>query len=205
MNPAERNLTWHGTDVSAELRKSATGAGGCTLWLTGLSGSGKSTVAVALERALLQRRVAAFRLDGDNVRHGLCADLGFGPEHRAENIRRVGEVCRLMAEASVVVIAAFVSPYRGDRDRVRQIHAAAGLPFFEVHVSTPIEVCRSRDPKGLYKKADAGEIADFTGVSAPYEPPDRPELVLPTHELGVEESVEHCLRLLEHQRRIEAT
>ena len=151
---------------------------GATVWLTGLSGAGKSTVAVELERRLVAAGRPAFMLDGDNSRHGLSSDLGFSAADRAENVRRVGEVARLFADAGVVAIVSLVSPYRADRDRVRRLHEEAGLPFVEVFVDTPIEQCEARDPKGMYAKARAGEITGFTGVDDPYEAPTDAELVL---------------------------
>jgi bifunctional enzyme CysN/CysC len=168
------NVVWHDGGVTRSERPGR----GATLWFTGLSGSGKSTVAVAAERLLVERGVAAYRLDGDNLRHGLNADLGFGETDRTENIRRVGEVARLFADAGVVVLVPVISPYRADRDRARALHAEDGLPFLEVFVDTPIEECERRDPKGLYAKARAGEIRDFTGIDAPYEAPLAPELRL---------------------------
>lgn len=180
------NLTWHHGLVSADERRALLGHTGAILWFTGLSGSGKSTVARLAEKALIDRGVNAYVLDGDNVRHGLNADLGFGERDRTENIRRVAEVAKLMADAGVVVLTAFISPFRADRSRAREI--AAGGSFFEVHIATPLEECERRDPKGLYKKARAGEISDFTGLSSPYEMPEAPELVL-----GAEgESPEAC-------------
>ncbi|MBS4101845.1 adenylyl-sulfate kinase [Tsukamurella paurometabola] len=167
-------VVWHGAAVRREDRATRGG----TVWLTGLSASGKSTVACELERLLVARGVPAYRLDGDNLRHGLNADLGFTPEDRAENVRRVGAVAQLLADAGTVAIASLISPYRADRDRIRAQHEEAGLPFLEVFVDTPVELCEQRDPKGMYARARAGEIADFTGVNAPYEAPDRPELVL---------------------------
>jgi bifunctional enzyme CysN/CysC len=151
-----------------------------TVWLTGLSGSGKSTIAYALEDRLVSDGRAAYVLDGDNVRHGLNADLGFTPEDRSENVRRVSEVARLMADAGLVVAVPVISPYRADRERARAAHDAAGIPFVEVWVSTPLDVCESRDPKGLYAKARAGFLPSFTGIDAPYEPPHAPELALDT-------------------------
>ena len=148
------------------------------MWFTGLSGSGKSTVAVACEERLVGAGRPAYVLDGDNIRHGLNGDLGFSAEDRAENVRRVGHVACLMADAGLVALVPLVSPYRADRDAVRQLHAAAGLPFIEVFVDTPIELCEQRDPKGLYAKARAGELRGFTGIDDPYEAPERPELVL---------------------------
>ncbi|WP_406281059.1 adenylyl-sulfate kinase [Embleya sp. NBC_00896] len=171
---SERNVVWHEGGVAREQRPAL----GATVWFTGLSGSGKSTVAVIAERLLVERGVTAYRLDGDNVRLGLNGDLGFGAEDRTENIRRVGEVARLFADAGVIAIVPVISPYRADRDRVRALHARDGLPFLEVFVDTPIEECERRDPKGLYAKARRGEIGDFTGISAPYEAPEAPELRL---------------------------
>ncbi len=168
------NVTWHDGEVGRDDRPWA----GATVWLTGLSGSGKSTVAVVLERLLVAAGRPAYRLDGDNLRHGLNADLGFGAEDRDENVRRAGEVARLFAEAGVVAIVPLISPYREGRDRARAVHAEAGLPFLEVFVDTPIELCEQRDPKGLYAKARAGEITGFTGIDDPYEAPASPELVL---------------------------
>ena len=171
---ASDNLTWHPGDVSRDDRPSV----GATVWLTGLSGSGKSTVAVACEARLVAFDRPAYVLDGDNIRQGLNGDLGFSAADRAENVRRVGHVARLMADAGLVVLVPLISPYRADRDLVRELHSVAGLPFFEVFVDTPIELCEQRDPKGLYAKARAGEITGFTGIDDPYEAPVRPELVL---------------------------
>ncbi|HET6964386.1 MAG TPA: adenylyl-sulfate kinase [Acidimicrobiales bacterium] len=168
------NVTWHQNAVDRDQRASQ----GATIWFTGLSGSGKSTVAVEVERRLVEAGRAAYLLDGDNLRHGLNADLGFGAHDRAENVRRVGEVAKLFADAGLVAVVSLVSPYRADRNRVRSAHEAAGLRFFEVFVDTPIEVCEARDPKGLYAKARAGELTGFTGVDDPYEPPDVPDLIL---------------------------
>jgi bifunctional enzyme CysN/CysC len=168
------NVTWHVGEVLPSDRPFR----GATVWLTGLSGSGKSTVAVALERLLVGQGRPAYRLDGDNVRHGLNGDLGFSEADRTENVRRVGEVARLMADAGVVAIVPLISPYRAGRDHARALHAEADVPFVEVFVDTPIELCEQRDPKGLYKKARAGEITGFTGIDDPYEAPLEPELVL---------------------------
>jgi adenylyl-sulfate kinase len=168
------NVTWHHGGVSREGRPFT----GATVWLTGLSGSGKSTVAVEVERLLVAEGRPAYILDGDNLRHGLNSDLGFSPADRTENIRRVGEVARLMADAGVVALVPVISPYRADRDRARAIHDDAEVPFLEVFVDTPLDVCESRDPKGLYAKARAGEITGFTGVDAPYEAPAAPDLRL---------------------------
>jgi bifunctional enzyme CysN/CysC len=169
-----RDVTWHQGAVSAGERPWR----GATVWFTGLSGSGKSTVAVEVERQLVAAGRAAYVLDGDNLRHGLNADLGFSADDRTENIRRVGEVARLFADAGVVAVVPVISPYRADRDRVRAIHADVGLPFLEVWVDTPLDVCEARDPKGLYKKARAGELPGFTGIDDPYEPPEHPDLRL---------------------------
>ena len=177
-SPRDDNIVWHDGHLSRDERWEAIGHGGATVWFTGLSGSGKSTVAMAVERALLEVGRPAYVLDGDNIRHGLNGDLGFSAEDRDENVRRVAEVGRLFADAGVVVLIPLVSPYRVARDNARALHAAAGLPFFEVYVDTPIELCEQRDPKGLYAKARAGEITGFTGIDDPYEAPDRPELVL---------------------------
>ena len=191
------NITWHEGNVTAEERIANMGQRGCTLWMTGLSGSGKSTVAVALEQVLLQRGYHAYRLDGDNIRMGLNKNLGFSAEDRTENIRRIGEVTKLFADAGVISITSFISPYKADRDLVRKLHEDAKLPYFEVHVSCTLEEAEKRDPKGLYKKARAGQIKGFTGIDDPFEAPENPELDLPTHELSVEESVEKLLELLE--------
>jgi bifunctional enzyme CysN/CysC len=168
------NVTWHGGEVSREERPHR----GATVWLTGLSGSGKSTVAVALEGLLVAAGQPAYRLDGDNLRHGLNADLGFSADDRDENVRRAGEVALLLADAGVVALVPLISPYRAGRDRARAAHEAAGVPFVEVFVDTPIELCEQRDPKGLYAKARAGEITGFTGIDDPYEAPAAPELRL---------------------------
>ena len=170
----DSNVVWHATAVSRQER----GPSGMTIWLTGLSGSGKSTVAVELEHRLVAAGRSAYLLDGDNLRHGLNSNLGFSAADRAENVRRVGEVARLFADAGLVAVVSLVSPYRADRDLVRQAHEDAGLPFVEVFVDTPLEVCEQRDPKGLYARARAGEIQGFTGIDDPYEVPERPDLTL---------------------------
>nr|AAO89191.1 CysNC [Rhodococcus sp. DS7] len=170
----ESRVVWHSAEVSREERATA----GATVWLTGLSASGKSTIAVELERRLVAAGIPAYRLDGDNLRHGLNADLGFSAEDRAENVRRVGSVAQLFADSGAVAVACLISPYREDRDRVRAAHEAAGLKFVEVYVDTPIEQCEARDPKGMYAKARAGEIKGFTGVDDPYEAPASAELVI---------------------------
>ena len=193
------NITWHEGDVTPGERHQNMGQKGVTLWMTGLSGSGKSTVAVALEQVLLQRGKHAYRLDGDNIRHGLNKNLGFSAEDRAENIRRIGDVAKLFADAGVVTITSFISPYRADRDLVRALHEDADMPFLEVFVDAPLEVAEMRDPKGLYKKARAGEIKGFTGIDDPYEAPETPELHLRTDQLSVEQSVQQLLDLLEQR------
>jgi bifunctional enzyme CysN/CysC len=172
------HVVWHDTVVSRHDRWSRHGLRGLTVWLTGLSGSGKSTIANAVAERLLADGVVAYLLDGDNVRHGLNADLGFGPADRGENVRRLGEVARLMADAGLVVLVPAISPYVVDRERVRAAHVDAGLPFAEVFVDTPLEVCEQRDPKGLYRAARAGRLTAFTGIDDPYEPPVTPELRL---------------------------
>jgi len=162
---------------------------GVTIWLTGLSASGKSTIACALEQHLLHLRKFSYRLDGDNIRFGLNKDLGFDEKSRNENIRRIGEVSKLFTSSSCICITAFISPYRADRALARSLHESADLAFVEVYIDAPLEVVEARDPKGLYKKARAGEIKDFTGISAPYEPPEAPEIHIKTHEADLSESV----------------
>ena len=189
------NIYWSHGKVTSEQRRLRNGHSGRVVWLTGLSGSGKSTLSVELERELFNLGRQTYVLDGDNVRHGLCSDLGFSPDDRRENIRRIGEVARLFAEAGVICITAFISPYRSDRELVRKLVPQG--QFVEVHVSAPIEICEQRDTKGLYAKARAGEIKDFTGVSAPYEPPISPELELRTDKLSVSESVAQVLDYLQ--------
>ena len=197
-SPASRstNITWHAGHVTRDDRGAAMGHRGATVWFTGLSGSGKSTVAVAVERALHAEGRHCYRLDGDNVRHGLNANLGFSAEDRAENIRRIGEVSKLFADAGLITLVSFVSPYRADRDRVRALHDADALGFFEVFIDVPLDVAESRDPKGLYRMARAGEIKGFTGIDDPYEPPASPELTLPTADLSLEDEVAAVRRML---------
>ncbi|KZT61957.1 adenylylsulfate kinase [Calocera cornea HHB12733] len=190
------NITFHPGSVSADERATLLSQRGLTLWLTGLSGSGKSTIACALEQHLLHLGKAAYRLDGDNVRFGLNKDLGFSPKDREENIRRIGEVAKLFADACVIAITSFISPYRADRDLARALHAQGNLPFIEVYVDAPLAVAEERDPKGLYKKARKGEIPEFTGISAPYEEPEGAELHLRTDELSVEGCVKKIMEYL---------
>jgi bifunctional enzyme CysN/CysC len=172
------NVVWHHGVIDRSTRWRASRLGGATVWFTGLSGSGKSSVAVEVERMLLERGRSAYLLDGDNLRHGLNGDLGFSAQDRHENVRRTAEVARLFADAGVVALVPLISPYRSGRERAREIHVAADLPFFEVFVDTPIEECERRDPKGLYARARAGQLTGFTGVDDPYEPPLAPDLVL---------------------------
>lgn len=196
--PKATNITWHEGTIDRDARAKLLGQRGCTVWFTGLSGSGKSTVAVAVESLLHSQGKHSYRLDGDNVRHGLCANLGFSPEDRDENIRRIGETAKLFADAGCITLCSFVSPYRAARDQVRKLHEDADLAFFEVFVDIPIEVAQQRDPKGLYAKAAAGEIKDMTGLSdkSPFEAPENPELRLPTHEQPVEKSAADVVEAL---------
>lgn len=172
------NVTWHESSVKREEREGLLKQKGATIWFTGLSGSGKSTIACTLEHALVQQGHIAYVLDGDNIRQGLNKNLGFSAADREENIRRIGEVAKLFSDAGLITMTSFISPYRKDRDTVRALHDAGKLPFVEVHVNTPIETCEGRDPKGLYKKARAGQIKNFTGIDDPYEAPSKPELTI---------------------------
>lgn len=190
------NITWHHADVTREDRERTNGHRAVVLWYTGLSGSGKSTLAHAVENALVERGCRTYVLDGDNIRHGLNKDLGFSPEDREENIRRIGEVAKLFVDAGVIASTAFISPYKADRDKARQISGAA---FIEIYVKCELDVCEERDPKGLYKKARAGVIKEFTGISAPYEEPDKPELVVDTSKISLEESAQQVLDYLEER------
>ena len=188
------NIYWSQGRVTAAQRALRNGHAGCVVWLTGLSGSGKSTIANELERELFNLGKHAYVLDGDKLRHGLCSDLAFSPEDRKENIRRVGEVAKLFASAGIICITAFISPYRADRELARKILETG--QFIEVYVNAPIEVCEQRDPKGLYAKARANEIKEFTGVSAPYEAPEKPEIELRTDQLSAGESVARVMDYL---------
>lgn len=190
------NVHWHDGEITRADRNRLLRQKGATIWFTGLSGSGKSTIAVALEKALHAQGCLAYRLDGDNVRMGINRNLGFSAEDRAENIRRIGEVAKLFVDTGVIVLSSFVSPYRADRDTVRKLHEAAGMDFIEVYAEVPLEEAERRDPKGLYKKARAGEIPNFTGVSDPYEAPQSPELVLSTHRMTLEQEVGALLDLM---------
>lgn len=189
------NIVWHEGHVDRGQREALLGQRGALVWFTGLPSSGKSTIAFTVEHALVERGRLAYVLDGDNIRHGLNKNLGFSAEDRAENIRRIGEVGRLFADAGLITLTSFVSPYRADRDRVR--HLLAPGEFYEVYIDTPLEVCEQRDPKGLYQKARAGQIPNFTGISDPYEPPEHPELVIATAACTPQEAAAQVLRLLE--------
>lgn len=193
----QNNIRWHEAQITRTLREAEHGHRAVILWFTGLSGAGKSTLSHAVEEALHARGCSTFVLDGDNVRHGLCADLGFSPEARVENIRRVGEVAKLFLEAGVITLTAFISPYRADRDRVRRL--APDGDFIEIYCHCPIEVCEQRDVKGLYAKARQGLIADFTGISSPYEEPETPELSLDTGTLSLDSCVAKVLELLQQR------
>jgi adenylylsulfate kinase len=191
------NVTWHDGDITLEDRNALMGQKGATLWFTGLSGSGKSTVAVALEKALFERGCLSYRLDGDNIRLGINKNLGFSAEDRTENIRRIGEIAKLFVDSSVIALSSFISPYRADRDEVRALHAESGYPFVEVFVDCALEEAERRDPKGLYKKARAGEIKNFTGIDDPYEAPLAAEIHLRTDQMSLEEEVNVIIRYLE--------
>lgn len=193
------NVHWHEGDITTEDRNKLLGQKGATIWFTGLSGSGKSTIAVALEGVLYDRGHLCYRLDGDNVRLGINKNLGFSAEDRTENIRRIGEISKLFVDTGVIVLSSFISPYRADRDIVRELHDTGGMDFIEVFVDVPLEVAEDRDPKGLYKKARAGEIKGFTGIDDPYEAPNEPEIVLNSHEMSLEEEVELLINLLDER------
>lgn len=194
------NITWHESEVTKQDRQQLHSHKSATLWFTGLSGSGKSTISVELEKALFERKKHAFRLDGDNVRHGLNKNLGFSPEDRQENIRRIGEVSKLMVDAGLITITAFISPYREDRDNVRAM--LDDDEFIEIYTQCSVEECERRDPKGLYKKARTGEIPEFTGISAPYEEPRNPEITIDTEQLDVKDAVTQILNYLEEHQYI---
>ncbi|KAH6718957.1 Adenylylsulfate kinase-domain-containing protein [Leptodontidium sp. MPI-SDFR-AT-0119] len=199
------NITWHAS-LSRHERNELRKQRGFTIWFTGLSASGKSTVATALEQHLLKLNLAAYRLDGDNVRFGLNKDLGFSEKDRNENIRRIAEVAKLFADSSTIALTSFISPYIVDRKIARDLHTSASqggddaIPFIEVFVDIPVEVAETRDPKGLYKKARAGEIPNFTGISAPYEKPENPEIHIKTDELSIEECVVKIVEYLQSQK-----
>jgi adenylylsulfate kinase len=190
------NVHWHEGDITRDHRAKLVGHKGATLWFTGLSGSGKSTVAVELEGTLHEMGILSYRLDGDNVRLGINKNLGFSAEDRTENIRRIGEVGKLFVDAGVVALSSFISPYRADRDQVRALHEEAGMDFIEIFVDCSLEAAESRDPKGLYKKARAGEIKNFTGIDDPYEAPSAPEIHLHSDQQTLEEEVNEILKVL---------
>lgn len=189
--PVSTNVVWHQATVTRQRREALNKHRGAILWFTGLSGAGKSTLAHAVEEHLHQMGCRTFVLDGDNVRHGLCGDLGFSAEDRVENIRRVGELAKLFMEAGIIVLTAFISPFREDRDKVRAMVNSG--EFLEIYCHCPIEVCEQRDVKGLYKKARAGEIGQFTGISSPYETPEHPELVLNTSQVDLKDCVDQVI------------
>ncbi|MGX0677900.1 adenylyl-sulfate kinase [Staphylococcus capitis] len=194
------NITWHDSEVTKEERQNRNGHKSAVIWFTGLSGSGKSTVSVALEKALFNEGKQTYRLDGDNVRHDLNKNLGFSPEDRTENIRRIGEVAKLMVDAGSITVTAFISPYKQDRDNVRAI--LEDDEFIEVYTKCSVEECENRDPKGLYKKARSGEIPEFTGISAPYEAPDHPEIILDTEHESINQSVDRVIQYLKQHQYI---
>ncbi len=188
------NVVWHHATIDREAREKLNGHKSVILWFTGLSGSGKSTLAHAVEEKLYEMKCRTYVLDGDNIRHGLCGDLGFSNEDRVENIRRIGEVAKLFVEAGVISLTAFISPFRADRDNVRKINAEGD--FFEIYCKCSLDICEERDVKGLYKKARAGEIKEFTGINSPYEEPLNPELTVDTGSESLEESAAKVINLL---------
>ena len=193
------NITWHEGEITRQERQKNLGQKGATVWFTGLSASGKSTIAMALEQVLIQRGFHAYCLDGDNVRHGLNKNLGFSAEDRAENIRRIGEVSKLFADAGFIALNSFISPYTADRDQARQVHVDAELAFIEVFVDCSLEEAEKRDPKGLYKKARAGEIKNFTGIDSPYEAPRAAEIRIDTIRASAEEAADQIVAWLEER------
>ena len=196
-DPASSNIVWHNSSVSRSTRQQQRGHRSAILWFTGLSGAGKSTLANAVNAALFERGLACYVLDGDNIRHGLCRDLGFSDAHREENIRRIGEVAKLFIDAGVLALTAFVSPFKADRDKVRTLVEAGD--FIEIHCAADLGVCELRDTKGLYARARAGEIKEFTGISSPYEAPEAPELRIDTGGRSLEACVEQVLAYLHQQ------
>jgi adenylylsulfate kinase len=198
------NVHWHDGEISREDRDRLMNQRGATLWFTGLSGSGKSTIAVALEEALFERGHLAYRLDGDNIRLGINKNLGFSAEDRTENIRRIGEIAKLFVDSSVIALTSFISPYREDRDKVRTLHEEAGMPFIEVFVDCSLDEAEKRDPKGLYKKARAGEIKNFTGIDDPYEAPEKAEIHLHTDQMSLQEEVDLLLAYLTQHKILPA-
>lgn len=194
------NVTWHDGDITRADRCNRLGQKGATLWFTGLSGSGKSTIAVAVEKALYKLGKLSYRLDGDNIRMGINKNLGFSHEDRTENIRRIGEVSKLYCDTGIIALSSFISPYRADRDQVRRLHEDSGYNFIEVHVDCALACAEERDPKGLYKKARAGEIKNFTGIDDPYEEPLQAEITLHTDHMTLAEEVEIILNYLQENR-----
>lgn len=196
-----KNITWHASEVTKDERLQRNQHKSAVIWFTGLSGSGKSTISVELEKALFNHQIHTYRLDGDNVRHGLNRNLGFSPEDRKENIRRIGEVSKLMVDAGLITVTAFISPYKSDREAVR--HLLDTDDFIEVYTQCSLSECENRDPKGLYKKVRSGEIAEFIGVNAPYEAPTQPEITLDTETLSVEASVSKIMDYLQKHQYID--
>lgn len=193
------NVTWHDGEITRDDRNQLLGQQGATLWFTGLSGSGKSTIAVALEQALFQRNKLSYRLDGDNVRLGINKNLGFSAADRTENIRRIGEIAKLFVDSGVIALSSFISPYRADREQVRELHTESGYAFVEIFVDCALAEAEARDPKGLYKKARAGEIKNFTGIDDPYEAPTQAEIHLHTDKMTLQEEVDVIIAYLEQQ------
>ncbi|WP_075980697.1 adenylyl-sulfate kinase [Bacillus massilinigeriensis] len=193
-----KNIIWHNSTITKNDRHQLNGNKSCVLWFTGLSGSGKSTLANAVDSQLFKEQYRSYCLDGDNIRHGLNRDLSFKPEDRTENIRRIGEVAKLFVDSGLIVSSAFISPFRRDRQLVRDLFDEN--EFIEIYLKCPIQICEERDPKGLYKKARAGEIPEFTGISSPYEIPDNPEIIIETNEMTIEESVHHILSYLRDKK-----
>lgn len=191
------NVVWHKPEVTRQLRNILNGHKSLVVWFTGLPSSGKSTIAHSVEKRLYEKGIRTYTFDGDNIRHGLCSDLGFSEKDREENLRRIAEVIKLFLDAGIVVLAAFVSPLKKHREKVRQI--VGQEDFIEIYCRCPVEICEMRDPKGMYKKAKAGEIKEYTGVSAPYEEPENPDLIIDTHLLALEDSVEKVFRFIEER------
>jgi adenylylsulfate kinase len=199
MTEPQHNIHWQEGEISRTDRERLIQQKGATLWFTGLSGSGKSTIAIALEKALYKRNTLSYRLDGDNIRLGINKNLGFSAEDRAENIRRIGEISKLFADCGTLSLSSFISPYRQDRDNVRDLHKQSGIHFVEVYVDCSLDVAESRDPKGLYKKARGGKIKNFTGIDDPYEPPKNPEIHLKTDQMTLEQEINAIILYLEQQ------
>ena len=197
------NVHWHHGEINRADRQNMMGQKGATLWFTGLSGSGKSTIAVALEAELFKRNKLSYRLDGDNIRLGINKNLGFSAEDRTENIRRIGEISKLLVDCGVIALSSFISPYKVDRDAVRALHAESNFPFIEVFIDCALDVAEDRDPKGLYKKARAGEIKNFPGIDDPYEAPENPEIHLRTDQMTLDEEVSLIMRYLQDNKIIE--